>query len=44
VLEVPGFRNEGGYGEIHKVRISRMVKISTIVEFAGKNSKAVIER
>jgi hypothetical protein len=40
---VPGFENEGGYGEIHKVRISRVVNISTIIDFAGKMSKATSE-
>jgi hypothetical protein len=41
VVAVPGFGNEGGYGEICKVRISRVASIPTIVDFAGKMSKAV---
>jgi hypothetical protein len=40
VLEVLGFRNEGGYGVIYKVLISRMANIPTIVDFARKMSKA----
>jgi serine/threonine protein kinase len=33
----------GGYGEIRKVCISRVANIPTIVDFAGKMSKAVKE-
>jgi hypothetical protein len=40
VIAVPGFGNEGGYGEIRKVRISRVVNIPTVIDFAGKLSKA----
>jgi hypothetical protein len=43
VVAVLGFGNEGGYGEIHKVCISRVASIPTIVDFAGKMSKAVNE-
>ena len=43
VIAVPGFGNEGGYGEIRKVRISRAVNISTIIDFAKKMSKATSE-
>jgi hypothetical protein len=43
VVAVPGFGNEGGYGEIRKVRISRVASIPTIVDFAGKMSKAMNE-
>jgi hypothetical protein len=43
VIAVPGLRNEGGYGKIHKVRISRVVNISTVIDFAKKMSKATLE-
>jgi hypothetical protein len=43
VIAVPGFGNEGGYGEIRKVRISRVVNIPTVIDFAGKKSKATSE-
>jgi serine/threonine protein kinase len=43
VIAVPGFGNEGGYGEIRKVRISRVVNIPTVIDFAGKMSKATSE-
>jgi hypothetical protein len=43
VIAVPGFGNEGGYGEIRKVQISRVVNISTVIDFAGKKSKATSE-
>jgi serine/threonine protein kinase len=43
VVAIPGFGNEGGYGKIQKVRISRVASILTIVDFAGKMSKAVNE-
>jgi hypothetical protein len=43
VVAVLGFGNEGGYGEICKVCISRVASIPTIVDFAGKMSKAVNE-
>jgi hypothetical protein len=43
VVAVPGFGNESGYGEIRKVRISRVASIPTIVDFTGKMSKAVNE-
>jgi hypothetical protein len=43
VIAVPGFGNEGGYGEICKVRISRVVNIPTVIDFAGKKSKATSE-
>jgi hypothetical protein len=43
VIAVPGFGNEGGYGEIRKVRVSRVVNIPTVIDFAGKMSKATSE-
>jgi hypothetical protein len=43
VIAVPGFGNEGGYREIRKVRISRVVNIPTVIDFAGKMSKATSE-
>jgi hypothetical protein len=43
VIAVLGFGNEGCYGEIRKVRISRVVNISTIIDFVGKMSKATSE-
>jgi hypothetical protein len=43
VIAVPGFGNEGSYGEIHKVRISRVVNIPTIIDFVGMMSKATSE-
>jgi hypothetical protein len=43
VIAVPGFGNEGGYGEIRKVRISRVVNIPTVIDFDGKMSKATSE-
>jgi hypothetical protein len=43
VIAVTGFGNEGGYGEIRKVRISRVVNIPTVIDFAGKMSKATSE-
>ena len=39
VIAVQGFGNEGGYGEIPKVQISRMVNIPIVIDFAGKMSK-----
>jgi hypothetical protein len=44
VLGIPGFGNEGGYGEICKVRISRMTNIPTIVNFDVKMSKAASKK
>ena len=43
VIAVLGFGNEGSYGEIHKVRILRVVNIPTIIDFIGKKSKATSE-
>jgi serine/threonine protein kinase len=43
VIAVPRFGNEGGYGEIRKVRISRVVNIPTVIDFVGKMSKATLE-
>jgi serine/threonine protein kinase len=40
VIVVPGFGNEGSYGEIRKVRISRVVNIPTVIDFARKMFKA----
>jgi hypothetical protein len=38
-----GFENKSGYGEIRNVRISRVVNISTFIDFVGKMSKATSE-
>jgi hypothetical protein len=43
VIVVPGFGNEGDYGEICKVCLSRVANIPTIVDFVGKISKAASE-
>jgi hypothetical protein len=43
VIAVPGFGNEGGYGEFRKVRISKVVNIPTVIDFVGKMSKATLE-
>jgi serine/threonine protein kinase len=43
VVAIPRFGNEGGYGEIRKVRIPRVASIPTIVDFARKMSKAMKE-
>jgi hypothetical protein len=43
VIAVLGFGNEGGYGEILKVRISRMVNIPKVIDFARKKCKATLE-
>jgi hypothetical protein len=37
VIAVLGFGNEGGYGEIHNVRISRVVNIFTGYRFCGED-------
>jgi hypothetical protein len=44
VIAVPKFGIEGGYGEIYKVRISRMENIPTIIYFARKMSNAAKEK
>ena len=36
MIAVPGFGNEGSYGEIRKIKISRVVNIPIIIDFAGK--------
>jgi serine/threonine protein kinase len=43
VMAVPRFGNEGDYGEIRKVRISRVANIPTVVDFVGKMSKVMSE-
>ena len=43
VIAVPRFGNEGGFGKIRKVQISRVVNIPIVIDFAGKNSKATSE-
>ena len=43
VIAVAGFGNEGGYGEIRKVRILRVVNIPIVIDFARKKSKATSE-
>jgi hypothetical protein len=43
VIAVSRFDNDDGYGEIRKVRISRMANIPTIVNFARNISKAAKE-
>ena len=40
IVEMPGNRAEGGYGEIQHVRIAKMVGIPTDCDFAAKKSKA----
>jgi hypothetical protein len=44
MIVVPRFGNEGGYGEIRKVCISRMANIPTIDDFATKISKAAKDK
>jgi hypothetical protein len=43
VIAVLGFGNESGYGEVYKVRISRMANIPTIIDFGKKMSKSAKE-
>jgi hypothetical protein len=43
VIAVPGFGIEGSYGKIRKFRISRVVNISTVIDFVKKMSKATSE-
>ena len=43
VIPVLGFGNEGGYGKIRKVQILRVVNIPTVIDFARKKSKAMLE-
>jgi hypothetical protein len=43
VIVVLGFGNEGGYGEIRKVQISRVANIPTIIDFARKMSMTAKE-
>jgi hypothetical protein len=43
VIAALGFGNEGDYGEIRKVQISRVVNIPIVIDFAGKMSKATSE-
>ena len=40
IVEMPGNRAEGGYGEIRRARIARMAGISTDCDFVAKKSKA----
>ena len=40
IVEMPGNRAEGGYGEIRRVRIAKMASIPTDCDFAAKKSKA----
>jgi hypothetical protein len=44
VMEVPRFKDEDGYGEIRKVRITKITYIPTIIDFAGKKSKTTIDK
>jgi hypothetical protein len=44
VMRESGFNNEGGYEEICKVCISRMMNTPTIVDFAGKKSKVATKK
>jgi hypothetical protein len=41
VIEIPGDRVEGGYAKIRRVRISRMEKIPSDIDFVGKMPKAI---
>ena len=43
-IVVPKFGIEGGYGEICKVRISRMENIPTIINFVRKMSNVAKEK
>ena len=40
IVEMPGNRVEGGYGEIRRVRIAKMAGIPTDCDFVAKKSKA----
>ena len=40
IVEMPGDRSEGGYGEVRCIRITRMVGIPSNCDFAAKKSKA----
>ena len=40
IVEMLGDRAEGGYGEVRRVRITRMAGIPTDCDFAAKKSKA----
>ena len=40
IMEMPGNRAEGGYGEIRRVRIAKMAGIPTDCDFTAKKSKA----
>ena len=40
IVEMPGNRAEGGYGEVRRIRIARMAGIPTDCDFAAKKSKA----
>ena len=39
IVEMPGNRVEGGYGEVRRVRIARMADIPSYCDFATKESK-----
>ena len=40
IVEMPGNRAEGGYGEVRRIRIAKMASIPTDCDFATKKSKA----
>ena len=40
IVEMPGNRAEGGYGEVRSVRITKMAGIPIDCDFATKKSKA----
>ena len=42
IVEMPGDRAKGGYGEVRCVRIARMAGIPSDIDFAAKKSKAAI--
>ena len=43
VIAILGFGNEGGYGEIRKIQISRVANNPTIIDFARKISMTTKE-
>jgi hypothetical protein len=40
LIEIPGARVEGGYAKVRWVRIARMEKVPSDIDFAGKLPKA----
>ena len=39
IVEMPGDRGEGGYGEVQRIRIARMAGIPSDIDFTAKKSK-----